>query len=109
MTAGAGNGNGSVEILPADVASPPRHLEGTDDVSDESVNQNNNDSCDGTNCMPLTESFHDVDPPITECFKCDVEVYEHKHEIGPHHHHSQSVRDESANDVDAAGAESADI
>ena len=59
---------------------------------------------EGLSCMPLTESFHDEVPPITECFKCDVEEYEHEHEIGPHHHHhhhhnnSQSSRNESAED-----------
>merc|ERR1712142_516736 len=56
---------------------------------------------DGPGCMPISESLQDEDPPITECFRCDVEVYEHEHEIGPykhHHHHPQSSNDQMSGD-----------
>jgi len=56
--------------------------------------------CEKGNCMPLTESFHDEVPPITECFKCDVEEYEHEHEIGPYKHHSLLSRNESVDEND---------
>ena len=58
-------------------------------IDDENSN-NNKPDCGAAPCMPLNESFHDVCPPITECFRCDVEEYEHEHEIGPYkdHHYS---------------------
>jgi len=62
----------------------------------------------GLNCMPLSESFQDEVPPITECFKCDVEEYEHEHEIGPHKHHSLSSRNESADEKDDVGGDEDD-
>lgn len=72
-------------------------------VGDESsqssnVGENNDSDPNATPCMPLNESFQDRSPPITECFKCDVEEYEHEHEIGPYKDHHHSHLDESACD-----------
>ena len=90
--------DGKAEFPVSDSAFPARHegsgaVEGETSQSlvDEENNNNNTDLDCAMPCMPLNESFHDVCPPITECFKCDVEEYEHEHEIGQYkyHHHLQ--------------------
>ena len=64
----------------------------------ENISDNRNIDPGATPCMPLNESFHDVCPPITECFKCDVEEYEHEHEIGPYKDHHHSLQDGNASE-----------